>query len=74
MELYKERKIIQKASAENLINSIATNNAKKRAKGLKEYEKKIERFETAKPAGERLAVGAEKARDARKVRCKKKNY
>ena len=68
VELYKDRKIIQKASAENLINSIATNNAKKRAKGLKEYEKKIESFETAKPVGERMADRAEKARDAKKVR------
>ena len=67
-DLYIDRKITQVATAERLINNIATNNQKQKAKGLKEYDKVIEKYETAQPAGERMAKQAEKARDARKVK------
>ena len=68
IDLYEDRKITQLTTAENLIKGIATNNEKQRAKGLKEYEKRIEKYESATPAGERMAKTAEKARDARTVK------
>ena len=68
VELYEQRKITQRATAENLINSIATNDAKKRAKGLEEYENKIEQYEASKPAGERMADRAQKAREGRQIK------
>lgn len=51
VELYKDRRIVQKTTEEHLINSISTNNTKERAKGLKEYDKKIEQYEQSQPAG-----------------------
>ena len=42
VELYEERKIVQLATAENLINSSATNDTKKREKALKKYEAAVE--------------------------------
>ena len=66
--LYEERRITQLTTAENLIKGIATNNEKQRAKGLKEYEKKIEKYESATPAGERMAKTAEKAREAKTIK------
>ena len=68
ISLYEERRITQLTTAENLIKGIATNNEKQRAKGLKEYEKKIETYESATPAGERMAKTAEKAREGKVVK------
>ena len=65
VDLYEQRKITQLTTAENLIKGIATNNEKQRAKGLKQYEKSIEKYESATPAGERMAKTAEKAREGR---------
>ena len=68
VELYEQRKIIQKATAENLTNNISTNNPKKRAKALEEHETKIEKYEASTPAGERMADRAQKAREGRQIK------
>ena len=68
VSLYEERRITQLTTAENLIKGIATNNEKQRAKGLKEYEKRIEKYESVTPAGERMAKTAEKAREGRVIK------
>ena len=68
VDLYEQRKITQLTTAENLIKGIATNNEKQRAKGLKQYEKSIEKYESATPAGERMAKTAEKAREGRVIK------
>ena len=68
VELYEQRKIVQLSTAQNLINNISTNNPKKRAKALEEYEKKVEKYETSKPAGERTAQNAQKAREGKQIK------
>ena len=68
VELYEQRKIVQLSTAQNLINNISTNNPKKRAKTLEEYEKKVEKYETSKPAGERTAQNAQKAREGKQIK------
>ena len=67
-DLYEDRKIVQLSTAQNLINNISTNNPKKRAKALEEYEKKVEKYETSKPAGERTAQNAQKAREGKQIK------
>ena len=68
ISLYEERRITQLTTAENLIKGIATNNEKQRAKGLKEYEKRIEKYEDNEPITERMRATAGKAREAKKVK------
>ena len=68
ISLYEDRKITQLTTAENLIKGIATNNEKQKAKGLKQYEKAVEKYESATPAGERMAKTAEKAREGKVVK------
>ena len=68
ISLYEDRKITQLTTAETLIKGIATNNEKQRAKGLKQYEKSIEKYESATPAGERMAKTAEKAREGKTIK------
>ena len=68
ISLYEERRITQLTTAENLIKGIATNNEKQRAKGLKEYEKRIEKYEDNEPIAERMRATAGKAREAKKVK------
>ena len=68
ISLYEERRITQLTTAENLIKGIATNNEKQRAKGLKEYEKRIEKYEDKEPIAERMRATAGKAREAKKVK------
>ena len=68
ISLYEDRKITQLTTAENLIKGIATNNEKQRAKGLKEYEKRIEKYEAQQPITERMAKTAEKAREAKTIK------
>lgn len=65
VDLFEQRRIVQLSTAQNLINSISTDNAKKRTKALEDYEKKIGKYDTALPAGERMAEHAKKAREAR---------
>ena len=68
ISLYEERRITQLTTAENLIKGIATNNEKQRAKGLKEYGKRIEKYEDKEPIAERMRATAGKAREAKKVK------
>ena len=68
VDLYEDRKITQLTTAENLIKGIATNNEKQKAKGMQQYEKKIETYESATPAGERMAKTAEKAREGKVIK------
>ena len=65
ISLYEDRKITQLTTAENLIKGIATNNEKQKAKGLKEYEKRIEKYEAQEPITERMKATAEKARQGK---------
>ena len=67
-DLYEDRKIVQKSTAQNLINDISTNNTKKREKALEKYEKAIEKYDTAQPAGERMAERAQKAREGKTIK------
>ena len=68
MDLYEDRKITQLTTAENLINGIATNNQKQRTKGLKQYEKAIEKYQEQQPITERMKATAEKARQGKVVK------
>ena len=68
VDLYEDRKIPQLTTAENLIKGIATNNEQRRTKGLKQYEKSIEKFEAQEPTTERMRATAEKAREAKTVK------
>ena len=65
IDLYEDRKITQLTTAENLIKGIATNNEKQKAKGMKQYEKSIEKFEAQEPITERMKATAEKARQGK---------
>ena len=68
ISLYEDRKITQLTTAENLIKGIATNNEKQRAKGLKEYEKRIAKSEAQEPITERMRATAEKAREGKVIK------
>ena len=68
ISLYEDRKITQLTTAENLIKGIATNNEKQRAKGMKQYEKAVEKYEAQEPITERMAKTAEKAREAKTIK------
>ena len=68
ISLYEDRKITQLTTAENLINGIATNNEKQRTKGLKQYEKAVEKYENTEPITERMRATAEKAREGKVVK------
>ena len=68
MDLYEDRKITQLTTAENRINGIATNNQKQRTKGLKQYEKAIEKYQEQQPITERMKATAEKARQGKVVK------
>ena len=68
ISLYEDRKIIQLTTAENLIKGIATNNEKQKAKGMKQYEKAVEKYEAQQPITERMAKTAEKAREAKTIK------
>ena len=66
ISLYEDRKITQLTTAENLIKGIATNNEKQKAKGLKQYDKAVEKYEDKEPIAERMRATAGKAREAKK--------
>ena len=68
ISFYEERRITQLTTAENLIKGIATNNEKQRAKGLKEYEKRIAKSEAQEPITERMRATAEKAREGKTIK------
>ena len=62
ISLYEDRKITQLTTAENLINGIATNNEKQRTKGLKKYEKAVEKYENTEPITERMRGNSRKGK------------
>ena len=66
--MYEDRRITQLTTAENLIKGIATNNEKQKAKGLKQYEKAVEKYEALEPITERMKATAEKAREAKTIK------
>ena len=68
ISLYEDRKITQLTTAEKLIKGIATNNEKQKAKGLKQYDKAVEKYEDKEPIAERMRATAGKAREAKKVK------
>ena len=68
ISLYEDRRITQLTTAENLIKGIATNNEKQKAKGLKQYEKAVEKYEAQEPITERMRATAEKAREGKVVK------
>ena len=68
ISLYEDRKITQLTTAENLIKGISTNNEKQKAKGLKQYDKAVEKYEDKEPIAERMRATAGKAREAKKVK------
>ena len=68
ISLYEDRKITQLTTAENLIKGIATNNEKQKAKGMKQYEKAVEKYEAQEPITERMRVTAEKAREGKTIK------
>ena len=68
ISLYEDRKITQLTTAENLIKGIATNNEKQKAKGLKQYEKAVEKYEAQEPITERMRATAEKAREGKVIK------
>ena len=69
IELYEDRKISQSGTAENLIRGLTTGNKKELEKGMKQYEKAVEKYQDATPIGERENVkkATEKANEARKA-------
>ena len=67
VDLYEDRKISQFGTAERLIKNITTKNDKQKAKGIKEADKAITKYESATPITEKLAKNAEKARETKKV-------
>ena len=69
IELYEDRKISQSGTAENLIRGLTTRNKKELEKGMKQYEKAVEKYQDATPIGERENVkkATEKANEARKA-------
>ena len=68
ISLYEDRKITQLTTAENLIKGIATNNEKQKAKGMKQYEKAVEKYEAQEPITERMRATAEKAREGKTIK------
>ena len=68
ISLYEDRKITQLTTAENLIKGIATNNEKQNAKGMKQYEKAVEKYEAQEPITERMRATAEKAREGKTIK------
>ena len=68
IDLFEDRKISQFSTANNIIQGIITTNKRELAKGLKNYDKAIEKYQDATPIGERETVkkATEKAVEARK--------
>ena len=68
ISLYEDCKITQLTTAENLIKGIATNNEKQKAKGMKQCEKAVEKYEAQQPITERMRATAEKAREGKTIK------
>ena len=65
IDLYEDRKISQFDTANNLIEAISTSDEKERKKGLKKYEKAIEKYENIAPIAQRMRGTVEQANQGR---------
>ena len=68
IDLYEDRKITRKETADKLINGILTKDEKELKKGLKEYDKAVAKYENAHSSSDRARVrlATRKATEARK--------
>ena len=67
VDLYEDRKITQKSTADKLIDGLISRNEKKRTKGIREYEKAVEKFENKERVSEKQEKALEKARATKKL-------
>ncbi len=56
VNLYTDRKISQIRTAENLITKLLSSDSKIKARGIKEYDKKIEKFQEQEPLKDRVRL------------------
>ena len=66
VDLYEDRKITQKSTADKLIDGLVSKNEKKRTKGIREYEKAVEKFENKERVSEKQEEALKKAREGKK--------
>ena len=67
VDLYEDRKITQKSTADKLIDGLISRNEEKRTKGIREYEKAVEKFENKERVSEKQEKALEKARATKKL-------
>ena len=67
IDLCEDRKITQHTTAEKLIKGLTSTNEKAKAKGVKEYEKAVEKAENKERVSERQEKALEKARTTKKL-------
>ena len=72
IDLYETRKISQFDTANNLINAITTTDEKERRKGLKKYEKAVEKYENIAAINQRMEQTVQKANEGRIGATKKR--
>ena len=65
IDLYETRKISQLDTANNSINAITTSDEKERRKGLKSFEKAVEKYENLAPINQRMEQTVQKANEGR---------
>ena len=67
IDLFEDRKIAQYTTADKLIKGLSASNEKAKAKGIKEYEKAVEKAEEKEPVSEKQEKALEKARTTKKL-------
>ena len=67
IDLFEDRKIAQYTTADKLIKGLSASNGRAKAKGVREYEKAIEKAEAKEPVSEKQEKALEKARRTRQV-------
>ena len=67
IDLFEDRKITQHTTAEKLIKGLTSTTEKAKAKGVKEYEKAVEKAENKERVSERQEKALEKARTTKKL-------
>ena len=70
VDLYEDRKITIYTTADQLIDGLMAKNDKARAKGVKEYEKAVEKFKDKERVSERQTKALEKARETKQIKAK----
>jgi hypothetical protein len=70
VDLYEDRKITIYTTADKLIDGLMAKNDKARAKGVKEYEKAVEKFKDKERVSERQTKALEKARETKQIKGK----